>query len=306
MWEYIRGKSVVPGIAAESMLLYVGLGFALAAGAANTTVPMGYAAAIVVAMAAGLGVVSIAIGGAVGVLVHDLFYGAAGYWTLIVSAWIVAYAGSIAWLSPESRYPLMSRQRRTARSILSYVFIMVTAGVYATGVTAWLATALDGMPVYIATGRLLPGVAIAVAVGSVMLLAFELLDWTSLVGTDRSKSADRPETDGGALLRVDPTTVTAAGLFAIGAAWLGGITVLDILARDLGLFGSEQQLGEYVVGIVGTDSLLSTVAVAAFAGVYRYGELAVLLSAPIAVLAVWWYTGHRSTWTSIERGRYDE
>lgn len=303
MWGYIRDW---PGDPSGPTLLCVGLGFAFATGVANTVIPMEYAAAILIAVAVGLGPVPIAIGGAVGVLVHDLFYGATGYWTLVVAAWIVAYAGGIAWLSPESRYPVGSRHRRAARSILAHVITIVTAGTYATGAAAWLATALDGMPVYITTARLLPGVAVAIGGGLVILLAFELWNGVHLDGDDRSKTTERTETDGGTLLRVEPMTATVIGLFAIGAAWLGGITVLDIVARDLGLFGSEQQLGEYIVGIVGTESLISTVAVTAFVGIYRYGELAVLLSAPIAVLAVRWYTGHRSAWTSIDRGRYDE
>jgi hypothetical protein len=268
-------------------LLYSGVGFALATGAANTATPVAYVAAILVAMTVVSGPVPIATGGTAGVLVHDLFYGAAGYWTLVVAVWIATYAAGIAWLSSGRGESTDGQKHPAHRSVLAYAGTGVTAGVYATGLAAWTAAVSGGQRFYTIVGAYLPGIAVAT-------VAITSLWWFRSKRSERDvqgRTADGSEGEsraGG----VGPTLA----LLAMGIAWLGGGTLLDAVAHDLSVFATESQLLAYVEGLLGDGSTVATVGRIGLVGIYRYGEAAILLSAPVAVVAATaLYVNGRST-----------
>lgn len=99
--------------------------------------------------------------------------------------------------------------------------------------------------------------------------------------------------------------MAAAGAFAIGVGWLGGASALDVFAHDLGTFTTTSQLRAYVTGSLGTGLPIATVGNLLLIGVYRYGELAVLLSAPVAALALWGWDTYRERILSLIAGRIE-
>jgi hypothetical protein len=233
-----------------------------------------------------------AAGGAAGVLVHDIFAGAVGYWTLASVVWIVVFAGGVAWLVPT----LLSAGDRESsgqslRASLWYVAAVVIACLHATALAAWTTSVSGGERFYTTVPELLPGVVFAVgigvpllvllsgrpgrrfegAVGSRRRLVFSVRGWDTETLTRRNGSTRR----------------TVLGLFGVGFAWVCGATTLDLLAHDLGQFVTVSQLQHYVTPVVGRDSPLATVVTAVLVGVYRYGELATALSAPAAAVVVW-------------------
>ncbi|AUV81428.1 hypothetical protein C2R22_06975 [Salinigranum rubrum] len=132
-----------------------------------------------------------------------------------------------------------------------------------------------GLPVLLlASGR--PSRRIDLPVGRGHTLTF------SIRGTD-------PETRGSARPG-GPTLRALLGLFALGVVWLGCAAVLDVLAHDMVRFETVAQLRQYVGGTFG-DSSLATVVTAGLVGIYRYGELAVRLSAPVVAVVVWFLYG---------------
>ena len=92
------------------------------------------------------------------------------------------------------------------------------------------------------------------------------------------------------------------GAVIIGVGWLGGASALDVFVHDLKLFASATQFRAFITGFLGTSSPIATVGTPLFVGLYRYGELAVLLSAPASMLALWaWNASQVHTLSSMFR-----
>lgn len=277
------------------LVLATGMGMLAVGIAAKTATPMAYVGGALVASGFFIGIAA-PVGGVAGLIIHDLFRGALGYSMLVVAAWILVFTGLVVWLTgpisnASERLGLQSR-RRTGPAYLEMVLI---AGVHATAFAAWLVMILGWQRFYTAAIGLLPGVVVAMGV---CVLALVSMDVVRRFGplTDRnyvfdSPSFERvvPDRDGSARR----TDAVALGALIIGIGWLSGTLALDIFVHDLGIFGTASQFRAYVTGFLGIGSPIAVVGTALLVGVYRYGELAVLLSAPVAILALWgWYTYH--------------
>jgi hypothetical protein len=270
MWEKLRGSSVTTSVVPEHVALVSGAGFLLVAAATSARIPVIVVGSLLVAAALFVGP-SAAFGGACGLVVHDLFRGAVGVGTLAVAVWLCAFVGLLAWFSPAlagSRTRLAVRS--PPRALRSYVAGAVVAGLYATALSAWVSTVAGHERFFTVAADLLPGVLVAGVVGATVLVVAPRLDRGVTTPTDTPRGR-----------------LTTLGLFVVAAAWLVGAVGTDLLAHDLGLFHTDIQLAYYVAGLLGTGSLVATVGSAVLLTVYRYGELAVVLSAPLATLLSW-------------------
>ncbi len=292
MSKRVYNSPTVSRLACNRTLVSTVISFAAITIAASVAIPTVYVAALLISTVVVLGSVPIAIGGAAGVIIHDLFSGSVGYWTAVVSLWIFTFAGVIAWLSPN---PIRNRvdNRAPLGIILAYIGIATPAGIYATSAAAWLSVALSGEPLYTAVTTLVFGVAITIGVGTVILSAYVLRErWNALASTDR-RTGTGSETDGGIHQLFDSKTVTLVGHFVLGTVWLLGTIGLDIAVRDLGLFATESQLVESL-GFGGGGSILGSTIMIVLTGIYRYGDVGILLSAPIAIVVIAAYTQYRT------------
>jgi hypothetical protein len=178
----------------------------------------------------------------------------------------------------------------------AYTGVVMIAGINTTAFAAWLVMVLGSQPFYTAAIGLLPGVATAmgicafglVSLGVTQRLGLPLFE-LELPGQTRSEEL---------------TDATTVGVFIIGTGWLGGTFALDILVHDLGLFATASQFETFVTGILGSGSLTAAVGTPVLVGIYTYGELAVLLSAPVAILALLgWCNYHKLALSPIVRRR---
>lgn len=289
MWGHLQNTSF-GSVVTDPVVIYGGIACALAMVGLVATVPIVYVGAVLVAVAVVEEPTAVAVGGAAGLIIFELLQGAVGYWTPIVPAWIVVFVGMVAWLAPISVSYDASESEQP--SIPRFVGAVCIAGLYATALGAWLGIALSGERFYTAAAGLLPGVPAVAGLGTIALLASSRFGRRALaepVGGDVSQRLPTIlQSDGGTERPVSkPGVTTMFGLFVLGAAWLGGTVAIDVLAHDLGLFELEGQLLDYVAGIVGTDSSIASAGATVFVGIYRYGELAVLLSAPVTIAATW-------------------
>ncbi|MFC6863826.1 hypothetical protein ACFQGE_10150 [Halomicroarcula sp. GCM10025817] len=257
----------------EHVALASGAGFLLVAVATSARIPVAVVGGLLVAAALFVGP-SAALGGTSGLVIHDLFRGAVGVGTLTLAVWLCVFVGLLAWFSPAlagGRARLSVRS--PPRALRSYVVGTVVAGLYATAASAWVATVAGHERFYTAAADLLPGVLVAGLVGVAAIVTARRLG--------RAVSVPR------ATVGTRPGRLTTLALFVVGAAWLVGAIGTDLLAHDLGLFPTDIQLAYYVAGLLGTGSLVATVGSAVLLSVYRYGELAVVLSAPLAGVLSW-------------------
>lgn len=273
MWEKLQWPSVATPMVPEHVAIASGAGFLLLATATSVQIPVAVAGGFLVTAALLVGP-SAAIGSAGGLVIHDLFRGAVGVGTLVLAVWLCVFATLLAWFSPGVAG---GRERATVRSppraVRSYLGATVVAGLYATALAAWVSTVGGSERFYTVAADLLPGVLVAALLGTAVLVVAPRLD--------RAVSISR------ANVGARPGRLTTLGLFVVGAAWLAGAVGTDLLAHDLGLFPTDIQLAYYVAGLLGTGSLVATVGSAVLLTVYRYGELAVVLSAPLAGVLSW-------------------
>jgi hypothetical protein len=266
-----------------------GVGFALTIGSTTAAVPAVYPAAVLVAAAFAVGP-SVTLGGAAGVIIHDLFRGAVGLWTAELAVWMLAYAGLVAWLDPDRTPGAPTWAARTA------LLACLVAGAYATATAAWLTAVLGGEPFYTGGVDFLPGL-LVVVVGallggrlreSVPPLFAEERSHTPRVAAD--SAAPRPR-------RFDRRRGAALlGLGVVGVLWLVGAIGLDAFAHDLGKFGSENELRNYAGNLFGTGTLVAALGVSVLVGVYHYGDLVVRLSPLLVgcvVLSLRWFVSTR-------------
>lgn len=290
VFDRIDVQAVVPSTVASPLALATGGTFLLMTLATTASVPVTYAGALVVAATPVVGPAA-AVGGAVGVITHDLFRGAVGYWTISTAGWFFGFAGIVAWLAPTPRWTSRLPAPKS-RAVPRYIGAVVIAGVVSTAAAAWLTTAMGGGRFYPTAAALLTGIPIAGISGLPVLLIGSRGEGRATDSAGPGASPGIPTTDlvGGRpdLDRFGTITVgTAAGLFAIGLGWLGGGMALDLLAHDLQLFGTERELLRYAAGIFGHGSPVATAGRIFLLGIYRYGEFVVLLSAPVATVAAW-------------------
>ena len=100
-----------------------------------------------------------------------------------------------------------------------------------------------------------------------------------------------------------PTTGTAVGVFFIGTGWLFGVSALDVFVHDLELYPTASAFRAFVTGFLGTGSPIATVGTTVLLSLYKYGELAVVLSAPVALTAMLvWCTYHEQVLSSTAHG----
>jgi hypothetical protein len=274
-------------------LLAVGIG-------AKTATPLAYVGGTFVAAVLFIGPAA-PLSAVAGLVIHDLYRGAFGYSTVVVAAWILAFAGLVVWLTgPTATRSESVDLQSLHRTAPAYTGMVMIAGIFATAFAAWLVTLLGWQRFYTAAIGFLPGIAVAlgvcvlglVSVGSGRRLGLlsdrrYILPVLAPGVSDRERSARQAGT-------------AAIGAFIIGIGWLGGVLTLDLFVHDLDLFATASQFRAYVTGFLGTSSPSAAVGTALIVGVYQYGELAVLLSAPVAVLALWgWWNYHEVVISSI-------
>jgi len=267
------------------------VGFLLVAIARETATPIAYVGGVVVAGVFLVGLAA-ALGGVAGLVIHDLFQGAIGYWTPVTAVWILVCGAVVTWLVG-GRHGLNDASRGSlSRRVVATAGVVTLAGVYATAVAAWLAMLLGGERFYTAAFEFLPGVAVAVGASFLVVIAvavtrrFDRLPERESGPASPESGEQRPDSTAG------PSVAATLGVFAIGSAWLGGAIALDLLVHDLGLFATASEFHAYLIGFLGSGSPMSTVGTTLLVGLYQYGHVAVLLSALLAVLAVigWnWY-----------------
>lgn len=260
------------------------------AAATVAPVPVTYALAVLVAAVLVVGP-AVALGGGAGVLVLDLLRGAVGYWTVTDAVWLLVFAGFLVWLAPA---PIVRRDGRSLpvyRAAGRYGLAVGVAGTLGTAAAAWLALVIGGQRFYTGAAELLGGILVTAVCVSVLIAVDRSGDERDEHVADGDPSAESPaiEPTRWRLVRGwrRPPTRTAVYFLFIGLAWLAGGMVLDTLAHDLATFPNELALRAYAAGVIGTGSPLSVAATSVLAGIYRYGELAVHLSAPVAAVTVW-------------------
>lgn len=272
--------------------------------AAETATSMAYVGGIFVVAGFLTGLV-VPLGGVTGLVVYDLFRGTVGYSTLVTATWILVFTGLVVWLAGPIPTTSERLERRTIRrTVPADIGVFLIAGIHATAFAAWLVMLLGWRRFYTAALGFLPGVAVAIGVCILILVsvaAVRSLDrlpnrnhafsFASLdpVAPDRGRPAKR-------------NIAVTVGAFVIGTGWLGGTLTFDIFVHDLGIFATADEFRAFVAGFLGTGSPMAVVGTSLLVGVYRYGELAVLLSAPLAMFALWgWCTHHKLLLSSTIR-----
>ena len=280
------------------------LGFLLVEIATRTAISMAYVGGAFVAATVLIGPTT-PLGGVAGLIIHDGFHGTIGYWTAGTAAWVLAFACGVVWLasglsSGQERQGLESMHRVAP----AYAGIMLVSGVNATAFGAWLVMVLGAQRFYTAVSGFLPGVLAAVgfsvfglaAIGAVKRLG-------SYVGQTDTRGHSLFESESHRRNPEGPTTGTAIGVFFIGTGWLFGVSALDVFVHDLGLYPTASAFRAFVTGFLGSGSPIATVGTTALLSVYNYGELAVVLSAPVALTAMlWWCTYHEQVLSSTVHG----
>ncbi|WP_336337987.1 hypothetical protein [Haloarcula brevis] len=221
------------------------------------------------------------LGGVAGLVIHDAFHGVIGYWTVATAVWILTFTGVVAWLSTEPDGRGLESMHRTAPA---YAGWLVVGGVNATAFAAWLALVLGVQPFYTAVMGYLPGVAVAVGLGVFGLVAVgaaERVGWLPGRAGARGHSLSESNAPGR-----NSSTGPTLGVFLAGTGWLVGVSALDVFVRDLWLYPTATEFRAFVTGFLGSGSPVATVGTTVLLGVYEYGELAVVLSAPVSILAV--------------------
>jgi hypothetical protein len=290
MWERINRIRVVQENPREGALA-AAVGFLMVEITTETATPIAYVGG---AFVAGIFLIGLAapLGGVAGLVIHDLFHGAFGYWTLASGAWILVFAGVVGWLVGSGPRGTDFEQKSIFRLMPAYTRAVIVAGTYATALASWLVLVLGGQRFYTATVGFLPGVAAAI-VASVLVVAARAIvqrfvhrsTRTGTTGHSMAGLRARERDSAGG-----PSAAMTIGVFAIGCAWLGGAAALDLLVHDLKLFATVSAFRAFVTGFLGSGSLLAAVGRTALVSLYRYGELTVRLSTPFAMIALYgWY-----------------
>lgn len=270
--------------------------------AAETATAMAYVGGLFVAAGFLLGPAA-PLGGLVGLVLHDLIRGAIGYPTLTLATWILVFTGLVAWLTGPTT---TTSERLGGRSVLrersNDILLIATAGTYGTAVTAWLVMLLGRERFYTAALDFLPGVVVAAGISAAGLITADAI---RRLGASPERDGplgrlsfepERLDRDGSA----GRTSAALVGTFLIGVAWVGSASALDVFVHDLELFATASQFRAFITGFLGSSSPIATVGTSLFVGLYRYGELAVLLSAPATMLALWaWNSARRRTLSSV-------
>ncbi|WP_235007125.1 hypothetical protein [Haloarcula mannanilytica] len=271
------------------------MSFLLVKIATETATPVAYVGAGFVAGVLLIGPAA-PLGGAAGLILHDLFHGALGYWTLTSAVWILAFAGLVTWLVGLPRPGNDTGPESIARLGPADTGSVTVAGINATALAAWLVLILGGERFYTAILGFLPGVAVVIVTSVFVVVAGWIARHFDRM-PDRTATADSSVSGPGTQERngsAGPTLAMTVGLLAIGSVWLGGAAALDLLVHDLGLFATVSEFRTFVTGFLGTGSPVAVVGTTVLVGLYRYGELAVLLSAPVAVIVlVGWQQYHQ-------------
>ena len=304
MWGKINQRGVGRGTQV-TITLAATVGFLIVEIATRTAIPMAYIGGAFVAATVLISPVA-PLGGVTGLIIHDISHGTIGYWTVGTTVWVLVFAWVIVWLANglsngQERQGLKSMHRMAP----AYAGITLISGVNATAFAAWLAMVLGAQRFYTAVSEFLPGVIAAVgfsvlglvAIGAVKRLG-RYLGQTDTHGHSlfESEMPRRNRSEG-------PTNVTAIGVFVIGTGWLFGVSALDVFVHDLGLYPTASEFRAFVTGFLGSGSPIATVGTTVLLGVYNYGELAVILSAPAALTAMLgWCTYHEQVLSSTAHG----
>jgi len=286
MWGRINRIRVVQENPRE-VALATAIGFLMVEIATETATPIAYVGGVFVA---GILLIGLAapFGGVAGLVIHDLFHGAIGYWTVASAAWILAFAGVVGWFVGSGPRGTEFKQRSIFRLVPAYTGVVIVGGTYATALGSWLVLVLGGQRFYTATVGFIPGVAAAI-VASVLVVAARAITQRFVHRSTRTGTTG--DSLAGSRVRRDsaagPSAGMTIGVFAIGCAWLGGAAAVDLLVHDLKLFATVSAFRAFVTGFLGSGSLLAAVGQTALVSLYRYGELTVRLSAPIAMVALY-------------------
>lgn len=263
--------SVTTGHPSRRLVAATVAGALLVAIATETALPATVGLALLAAAAIALGP-DVAIGGVAGLLVHDLVWGAVGYWTATDAAWVVATTATLLWLVPHYR-----RWTPPVRPAWWVGLATVTAGVVGMASAGLVAFLVGGQRFAVAALDALPAAVVLVAVVGTAALTGR--------ATRRGTTAGATvETDGGPTGTASPSSDwrLLVLVLAVGLAWLAAAASLDVLAHDLSLFPTEPAVRRYATRIVGTGSSLRRAGRAVFVGLYRYGDLAVVLVSAVA------------------------
>ena len=304
MWGRINQTRVVRGNHVSIALATV-VGFLAVEVATRTATSVALVGGAFVAAAVLVGPVA-PLGGVVGLIIHDIFHGAIGYWTTVTAAWVLVFVWLVVWLAEglsngQERQCLKSMHRVAP----AYAGIILIGGVNATAFAAWLVMILGAQRFYTAVSGFLPGVIAAVGLCVFGLFAVGVakrldkqIGQTDTHGNSlfESKEPGRNRSEG-------PTDTMAVGVFVIGTGWLLSVSALDVFVHDLGLYPTASEFSAFVTGFLGSGSPIATVGTTVLLGVYKYGELAVILSAPVALTAMLgWYTYHEQVLSSTAHG----
>lgn len=299
MWGRIDQTGVVRGNQVTTALAAV-VAFLVVEVATRTATSMAYVGGAFVAAAVLIGPAA-PLAGATGVVVHDVVYGAFGDWTVATAAWILVFGWAVVWLgSGRSNGPDGQALKSVHRVAPACAGIVVIGGINATAFAAWLAMVLGSQRFYTAATGFLPGIVAAVGLCVFGLVAVGVARRLGLIGrTDtRGRSLFEPEAPGRNRSE-GPTRATTVGVFVIGTGWLFGVSVLDVFVHDLTLYPTANEFRGFLTGFLGGDSPIATVLL----GVYNYGELAVVLSAPVALLALLgWCAYHEQVLSGTDLG----
>ena len=292
MWGTISQPRVVRGTQVQMALATV-VGFLAVEMATRTATSTAYVGAAFVAAAVLIGP-AVSLGGVAGLVIHDAVHGVIGYWTVATAVWILTFVGVVAWLSTS---PDNWSSKPIHRVAPVYAGWVIVGGVNATAFAAWLVMVLGAQRFYTVVMSYLPGVAVAVGlcvVGLVAVRTAERLDWLPGRAGTRGRSLSESNAPGR-----NSSTGPTVGVTLIGTGWLVGVSALDVFVHDLGLYPTATDFRAFVTGFLGSGSPVAT----ALLGVYKYGELAVVLSAPVALLAVvGWCLYHGQMLSPADRG----
>lgn len=297
MWGKINQTRVVRGNQVSIALAAV-VGFLVVEIATRTAASVALVGGAFVAATVLIGPAA-PLGGVAGLIIHDVFHGAIRYWTATTAAWVLVFAWLVVWLvnglaNGQERKGLKSIHRVAP----AYAGIILIGGINATAFAAWLVRILGAQRFYTAVIRFLPGVIAAVGLcvfGLIAIGVAERLGRRTGRASTRGRSLFESEVRGRNRSE-GPTGTMAVGVFIIGTGWLLGVSAFDVFVHDLGLYPTASEFRAFVTGFLGSGSPIATVGTTVLLGVYTYGELAVGLSAPVALLAVLgWYIYHEQS-----------
>lgn len=304
MWGRINQFRVVRGNQVTIALAAV-VGFLIVEIATRTAISMASVGGAFVAATVLIGPAA-PLGGVAGLIIHDGFHGTIGYWTVGMTTWVLVFAWVIVWLANGLSNSRESQGLKSMHRIApAYVGITLISGVTATAFAAWLVMVLGAQRFYTAVSGFLPGVIVAVGFGVLGLGAIGAVKRLSryLGQTDTRGHSLFESAMPGRNRSAGPTNETAIGVFVISTGWLFGVSALDVFVHDLGLYPTASEFRAFVTGFLGSGSPIATVGTTVLLGVYNYGELAVVLSAPVALTAMLgWCTYHEQALSSTAHG----